>query len=250
MAVVRGSHGGNQPRQQRPSLPTRRSKSILTRSSNDDDCNDDNGGIIESRQESQKHDDDDSPNDDKKTADEAIIAEGDTSGDFCGNGTDNGNEDDEKRIPSPSSEGNDDSGDTASSDNKKKGGEVMPEPQLLQPAFVLKDIGTIDTINAKVAIDMNNATEHSTSITTSAAVQHQHSKYRYRSPTPQSGLVVSRRGRSRDRSPVSLTPRHLSPSKQHSSLSPLKAGGRELSEAALAVGEAASWNGYTSGVGA
>ena len=253
MAVVIGSHGGNQPRQQRPSLPTRRSKSILTRSSNDDVCNDDNGGIRESRQESQKHDDDDdSPKDDKKTPDEAIFEDEVANGNCTGNGT-KGDEDDEERIPSPSSEGNDDeSGDKASSvpvDNKKRVEEVMSDPQLLQPAFVFKDIGTIDTINAKVAIGMNNATEHSsTSIATTSTAQHQHSKYRYRSPSPQSGLVVSRRGRSRDRSPVSLKPRHLSPSK-YTSLSPPKVGGRELSEAALAAGEAAAWNGDTSGGG-
>lgn len=231
-----------------PTLPTRRSKSITATSTSSEDGRGDAVGI-ESRQESNVHDGD-SP-DDGNDGGSAIVA---TNADGMSGG--NGVEaDDEKRIQSPSSNSSDANEAPAAQEEKD---EEPPEP--LRPAFVLEDIGTIDHPHppAVAAAENEGAPPHRNSSTSTSVSPHRH-----RSPSPQShaggsGLVVSRRGRSR--SPVGLTPHHRSSSNgRHSAVPPPPpttnpappppSAGRELSDVALAAGEAAAWNTNGGGVG-
>ena len=114
----------------------------------------------------------------------------------------------------------------------------------LEPAFVLKDMDTIDHPQYK---QYRAASPHHHSsqrhISTSVSPQRHHA--RSPSPPPGHGSVISRRGRSR--SPVGLTPHHHRAGSNSRAPSTLTvqagcAGQDELSSAALAAGEAAANN--------
>jgi hypothetical protein len=236
--------GSNINRREPLSLPTRRLKSITTTSPSSENGSCDVAGI-ESRQESNVHESD-FPN---NSSEGGNVTK-------SGGGDDATEADDERRISSPSSKNGADDATVIHSHGMKE--ERAHEP--LRPAFVLEEIGTIDNTHTPtiVAADVEASTVHRHSLTSKSQSPHLHRSQSPQSHTGGSGLVVSRRGRSR--SPVGLTPHPLQRSGsngRHSTLppapptaklaSPPSPAGRELSDAAHAAGEAAAWNNTNGG---